>query len=35
MGISNYKVYTPQKYAEIIVNLAIENYFDKEYTKKD
>ena len=34
MGISNYKVYTPLKYADIITELAIKNYFCDEYTEK-
>ncbi|MFR9019374.1 MAG: Eco57I restriction-modification methylase domain-containing protein, partial [Fusobacterium sp.] len=34
MGISNYKVYTPLKYADIITELAIKNYFRSEYTEK-
>ncbi|MGB0405329.1 MAG: hypothetical protein ACPGDB_03980, partial [Fusobacterium sp.] len=34
MGKNNYKVYTPSKYAEIIINSALKNYFQDVYTKK-
>lgn len=34
MGISNFKVYTPSKYANIIVNLALKNYFKGDFTKE-
>ena len=34
MGISNYKVYTPSEYADIITDFALKNYFCKEYTKE-
>ncbi len=34
MGISNYKVYTPSEYANIITELALQNYFYEEYTKE-
>lgn len=34
MGITNYKVYTPREYAELIIKLALKNYFRNEYTKE-
>ena len=34
MGIKNYKVYTPFKYADIIIKSALKNYFNREYTKE-
>lgn len=34
MGISNYKVYTPSVYADIMTESAIKNYFCGEYTEK-
>lgn len=34
MGITNYKVYTPFVYADIITDLAVKNYFCGEYTEK-
>lgn len=34
MGITNYKVYTPFVYADIITDFAVKNYFCGEYTEK-
>ncbi len=35
MGITNYKVYTPFVYADIITDFAVKNYFCGEYTEKN